>query len=119
MDIEQIRDYCLNKKGVTESFPFDDTTLVFKVGNKMFALLSLDTNGNINLKCEPEKALRLREQHLFVKPGFHMNKQHWNTIEDSPQVSAKLLRQWIDDSYQLIFDKLPKIIREEIVKEKK
>jgi predicted DNA-binding protein (MmcQ/YjbR family) len=119
MDIEQIREYCINKKGVTESLPFDDTTLVFKVGNKMFALLSLDTNGNINLKCEPEEAIRLREQHFFVKPGFHMNKQHWNTIEDSPQISTKLLRQWIDDSYQLIFDKLPKKIQEEVLREKK
>ena len=77
--------------------------------------MSLKTDGNMNLKCDPEKVPQLREQYSFVKPGFHMNKKHWNTIENTPEVDSKLLRQWIDDSYQLIVDKLPKKLREEIL----
>jgi len=81
MDIEQLREYCLAKKGVTEGFPFDDTTLVLKVLSKMFALVSLDDDLSINLKCDHEKAIELREEYPAVKPGYHMSKVHWNTVE--------------------------------------
>jgi predicted DNA-binding protein (MmcQ/YjbR family) len=111
MNIEEVREYCLQKAGVEESFPFDATTLVFKVGNKMFALLSLEEGNSLNLKCEPEKAIRLREQYSFVLPGFHMNKKHWNTIQNISLVPRQLLVQWIDDSYQLVFLKLSKSLR--------
>ncbi len=102
MDIEKIREYCLNKKAVTEGFPFDDTTLVFKVMGKMYALLNLKRPYSINLKCDPEKAIELREEFDFVLPGYHMNKQHWNTIEIESQVKTKQLKEWIDNSYDLI-----------------
>ena len=109
--LEEIRAYCLNKPHVTESFPFDETTLVFKVHNKMFALFSLEKDPlRINLKCNPEKALELREEYAQVLPGYHMNKKHWNTIvvEDLP---LTLIHQWIDESYQLVWDSLPKKLK--------
>lgn len=108
MDVEQLREYCLAKKGVTEGFPFDDTTLVMKVVGKMFALINLDGDLSINLKCEPEKAIGLREQHAAVKPGYHMSKKHWNTVEIDGSVPTSLIRQWIDDSYDLVVSKLTK-----------
>ena len=113
MNIEEVREYCLNKKGVTESFPFDDVTLVFKVMNKMFALLALDGDLSINLKCQPEKAIELRERYDFVKPGYHMNKKHWNTVEIYRCTDNKLIREWIDDSYDLVVKSLPKKLRAE------
>ncbi len=113
MNIEEIRDYCLSKPGTEESFPFDETTLVFKVGGKMFALLSLD-EANMNLKCDPEEAVRLRERYSFVVAGYHMNKKHWNTILDCTQPPAHLVRRWIDQSYQRVFEKLPRKIRDTI-----
>ena len=111
MNIEEIREYCMSKKFVTESFPFNNITLVFKVHNKMFALLNLD-NKSINLKCEPEKAINLREKFLFVLPGYHMNKKYWNTILIEEAGCRNLLTNWIDSSYDLVFSKLPKRIRE-------
>jgi predicted DNA-binding protein (MmcQ/YjbR family) len=81
MNIEQIREYCLKKKGVTEEFPFDEETLVFKVMGKIFILASLDSIPlQFNLKCDPEKAIELREEYEAVQPGYHMNKRHWNTV---------------------------------------
>lgn len=112
MNIEDIREYCLLKNHVTEGFPFDDTTLVFKVMNKMFALLSLKEDHSINLKCDPDKAIELRSHYDFVLPGYHMNKEHWNTVEVDGRVSEKLLKEWIDDSYNLIVESLPKKVRE-------
>jgi predicted DNA-binding protein (MmcQ/YjbR family) len=109
--IEALQAYCLSKRAVTESFPFDETTLVFKVHNKMFALLSLEEDPlRINLKCDPETALELREEYLQVTPGYHMNKKHWNTvvIQDLPW---KLLQEWIDHSYDLVWNSLPKKVR--------
>jgi predicted DNA-binding protein (MmcQ/YjbR family) len=115
MHIEAFREYCLQKKGVTESFPFGGDTLVFKVMDKMFALTSLDNYLSINLKCNPEKAVQLREQYSFVLPGYHMNKKHWNTIMLEEGVNNKLLREWIDESYQLVVESLPKKLREALV----
>ncbi len=107
MNIEDIRSYCLSKKCVTESFPFDDTTLVFKVLSKMFALVNIDENHRLNVKCDPEEAIALRERYDFVIPGYHMNKKHWNTIILAEGIPGSLLKEWIDDSYDLIVEKLP------------
>jgi len=114
MNIEEIRIYCLKKQAVTESFPFDKTTLVFKVANKMFALMSLEKlPQSVNLKCDPELAIEFREEYHQVKPGYHMNKKHWNTvvIEDLP---FTLIQDWIDQSYNLIVASLPKTKRMEL-----
>ena len=115
MDIEEIRAYCLLKKAVTESFPFDETTLVFKVMGKMFALLPLEKEPSINLKCDPEKAIELRAHYSAVLPGYHMNKRLWNTVMIDGSISDKLIKEWIDDSYQLIVEKLPKKHRKELL----
>lgn len=105
MDIETLREYCLSKKGVTESFPFDDVTLVFKVNGKMFALVNLDGDLSVNIKCDPEKAIELREHYPSVLPGYHMDKKHWNTVMIDGTVSDQLLKEWITDSYYLIVKK--------------
>ena len=118
MNIEEFRDYCLDKKAVTESFPFDETTLVFKVMNKMFALTDVEDQFSINLKCDPEKAIRLREQYPDqVLPGYHMNKKLWNTVVVDGKIPDNLLYQWIDESYDLIVASLPKAKRLELEKE--
>ncbi len=106
MDVETVRNYCILKPGVSESFPFDQTTLVFKVGSKMFALLSLDSNFTMNLKCDPGKAIELRESYSCVLPGYHQNKTHWNTIVLGELPKEQLLFQWIDHSYELVFNSL-------------
>lgn len=111
MNIEELREYCLMKKGVTESFPFDKTTLVFKVMNKIFALTDLEDNLGVNLKCDPEKAIDLRERHPEVIPGYHMNKKHWNTINIGGSLSDTLIKEWIDHSYDLVVSSLPKNLR--------
>lgn len=118
MNIEEFRDYCLDKKAVTENFPFDETTLVFKVMNKMFALTDVEDDFSINLKCDPEKAIRLREEYPDqVMPGYHMNKKHWNTVIVDGSIPDKLLYQWVDESYDLIVKSLPKAKRQELEKE--
>lgn len=114
MNIEILREYLLSKKGVIEEFPFDDETPVYKVGNKMFALTSLTGELSINLKCDPEKAIDLREQYPAVKPGYHMNKTHWNTVYIDGSVPASLIYLWIDHSYDLVFSKLPRNIQKSI-----
>lgn len=112
MNTEEIRAYCMLKKGVEESFPFDNNTLVFKAGNKIFLLLSLDSNPvQFNAKCMPDKAIELREKYSTVLPGYHMNKQHWNTIVCDGLVPKRLIYGWIDDSYALIVAGLPKKTR--------
>lgn len=116
MNIEELRDYCLNKKGVTECFPFDQVTLVFKVMNKMFALTSLDKEFSINLKCEPNKAIELREQHNSIKPGFHMNKKHWNTVYVDGRLSDNFIKELIDHSYDQVVLKLTKKDKTELKK---
>lgn len=109
MNIEQIREYCLKKKGVTEDLPFDEETLVFKVMGKMFLLVSLEKVPlQINLKCDPEKAVELREQFESVQPGYHMNKKHWNTVTIDGSIPKKELFEWIDNSYNLVVSGLKK-----------
>ncbi len=114
MNIESFREYCLKKKGVTESFPFDETTLVFKVRGKMFTLTDTVADFSINLKCDPEKAIELREKYPAVKPGYYMNKKHWNTIKIDGSISDEVIYQWVDDSYKLVVDKLTKAQKEEL-----
>jgi predicted DNA-binding protein (MmcQ/YjbR family) len=107
MNIESLRNYCLSKKGVTESFPFDETTLVFKVMGKMFALTGLeDEILTVNLKCNPENAIRLREEFPAIQPGYHMNKKHWNTIIVDGSIPDEQIFQWMDDSYNLVVKSL-------------
>ncbi|UPT67981.1 MAG: MmcQ/YjbR family DNA-binding protein [Sphingobacteriales bacterium JAD_PAG50586_3] len=116
MNIEELREYCMAKKHVTEGFPFDNETLVFKVMNKMFALTSINNNPlSVNLKCDPEKAVALREEYSCVLPGYHMSKQHWNTVVIDGSVPDKLVMEWIDDSYNLIVASLPKRVREQMM----
>lgn len=114
MNTEELREYCISKKGVTESFPFDAVTLVFKVMNKMFALLSLEGDLRINLKCDPEKAIALREEYTAVKPGYHMNKRLWNSVYIDESISKENIEQWIDDSYDLIVASLPKKLKQKL-----
>lgn len=106
MNIEDFRDYCLAKPGVTEETPFGDNTLVFKVGGKIFALTDIIEFTGMNLKCDPVKAVELRETYEEVQPGYHMNKKHWNTISTKGNLSDKVIQEWIDQSYYLVFDKL-------------
>lgn len=117
MNVEEIRDHCLAKKGVEESFPFDNETLVFKVGGKIFLLMGINANPiQFNVKCEPQKAIDLREKYSYVLPGYHMNKAHWNTIVCDNRTPKKLVFEWINDSYDLIVTSLPKKQREEFLK---
>lgn len=112
MDIESFRQFCLSLQAVTEELPFGPDTLVYKVAGKMFALTDINTFESINLKCDPEKAIELRERYPAVLPGFHMNKQHWNTVVMDGSISDKLLREWIMESYELVKASLPKKVRE-------
>ncbi|GAB4053689.1 MmcQ/YjbR family DNA-binding protein [Spirosoma litoris] len=112
MNTETIRDYCISKPGVTESFPFGGDALVFKVGGKMFALLSTESRPTtINLKCDPERAVQLREEYAAVTPGYHMNKTHWNTVTVNGSIRTSELQEWIDHSYELVRKSLPKAIQ--------
>ncbi|TVQ13998.1 MAG: MmcQ/YjbR family DNA-binding protein [Bacteroidetes bacterium] len=114
MNIEEFRDFCLSMKGTTEDFPFDEQALVFKVMGKMFALTNVDTFESINLKCDPEKALELREQYPGVQPGYHMSKKHWNTILTNGEIPDPLLKQWTRDSYDLVVAGLTKKLRNQL-----
>jgi len=115
MNNEVIREYCISKPGVTEGFPFNDTALVFKVAGKMFALLDLsDDSRGISLKCDPELAIELREQYPEVTPAYHFNKQHWNGVNLNGSISESQLKEWIDHSYMIVVDSLPKSKRENI-----
>ncbi|WP_130735776.1 MmcQ/YjbR family DNA-binding protein [Flavobacterium sp. J27] len=120
MNIQQLYEFCLSKKGVSEHFPFDEDTLVFKVGGKMFCLTSLQKweqgNPSLNLKCDPEKALELRATHEAIQPGFHMSKKHWNTVFFHSDVPTKMMVELINHSYDLVFESLPKKIKQEIEK---
>ena len=103
MTEEDIRDYCLSKPGATEGLPFGPEVLVFKVKDKIFLLLRLDRHPiNFNVKCDPDKAIELREGYPAVQPGYHMNKKHWNTIIVDGSLNTKLLHEFIDDSYELV-----------------
>ena len=114
MNFEDFREYCLRKPFVTEGFPFDQSTLVFKVGGKMFLLTDIDLFESVNLKCDPEKCIELRERYQGIIPGFHMNKKHWNTVLLNSDVDQKLFIKLIDESYQLVFDSLSKKTRNEL-----
>ena len=102
MNIEELREYCISLPDVTEGFPFDETTLVFKVNGKMFLLTDLEGPLSINVKCEPERAIELRMQYNSVIPGYHMNKNTWNSVEIDGSINDKELYQWIRDSYDLV-----------------
>lgn len=114
MNLADFRAHCLAKPGTTEEFPFDQKTLVFKVGGKMFALLDVDDFESVNLKCEPERAIDLRERYADIRPGYHMNKKHWNTVATGGDVPAALLLQMTDESYALVLASLPRKVREEL-----
>ncbi len=114
MNIEDLRAYCLSLKGVTEDFPFDETTLVFKVADKIFCLTDLEAPLAVNVKNDPEKNIELREEHAAIKPGYHMNKKHWNTVEIDGSLSDDMIKNLIDDSYDLIVMALPRKKQQEI-----
>lgn len=116
MNVEDFRMYCLQKKGVTESFPFDSETLVFKVMGKMFCLCPLERKpSQVNLKCDPERAITLREAYEeAIYPGFHMSKVHWNTIHIEDQIPPELLVELTDHSYDLVVKGLTKKLKEEL-----
>jgi predicted DNA-binding protein (MmcQ/YjbR family) len=108
MNIEELRNYCLSLPATSEDLPFDETSLVFKVGKKMFLLTDLEGPFWINIKCDPAYAIELREQYSAVRPGFHMNKRHWNTIEIDGSIPDETLKQWIRDSYDLVIKGMTK-----------
>lgn len=114
MNIEELREYCLSFRGTSEGLPFDDRTLVFYVKGKMFCLVDIIDWHNINVKCEPEKAIELRELYSEVIGGVHMNKKHWNTVKIDGNIPDSLIREWIADSYNLVVEKLPKVLRLEL-----
>lgn len=108
MTLTFLRTYCLAKPGATEDTPFDQNTLCFRVGGKIFAITDIDVFESVNLKCRPELAIEIREQHPTVSPGYHMNKKHWNTIPMDGSIQDKDILEWVDHSYQLVFKSLPK-----------
>ena len=118
MNIQQFYELCLSQKGVTEHFPFDQDTLVFKVGGKMFALSSISQwekgTPSVNLKCNPDKAQELRAQFEGIQPGYHMSKLHWNTVQVNRDVADRLIKELIDHSYELVFSSLPKKMQNDI-----
>ena len=115
MNIEEFREYCLSKKGVEETFPFGEDTLVFKVMGKIFAITGLDSaEFTVNLKCDPDRAIELREEYPEVRPGWHMNKKHWNTVEFETGLSDEFLCELIDHSYDMVLKGLPKKVRAEL-----
>lgn len=114
MYLEEIRTYCLDKPFTEETFPFDHITLVFKVAGKMFALIDVEEAESINLKCEPEHAIELRERYEGITPGYHMNKKHWNTVRLDGSIDLRLVYELIDHSYELVYQSLPKKLRNEL-----
>ncbi len=109
MDIEEFREYCLSKPAATEDTPFGPDNIVFKVGGKMFALAALDeVPPAVNLKCDPDLALELRDRYAQVRPGYHMNKKHWNTVELDGVIPGSEIRKMVDHSYDLVAKSLPK-----------
>ncbi len=116
MDLEKIRKHCLMKKGVTEEFPFSEDTLVFKVMNKMFCLTDINLANSVNLKCNPEKAIILRENYEEIQTGFHMSKKHWNTVSLEGTLRDSFILEMVDDSYDLVVSGLTKKLRDELSK---
>lgn len=114
MNIEELHEYCASIKGAESAFPFDEVSLVMKVCNKMFALIPLDAaEVQIALKCDPEKAIELREKYSCVTPAFHFNKKYWNTIYPNREMKAEEVKQWIIHSVEEVIKKLPKKVRDE------
>ncbi len=114
MDLETYRLFCLSLKSTTEGTPFGDSALVFKVEGKMFALAELNAFKSINIKCDPEKAIELREYYPAVTPGYHMNKKHWNTVAMDGTIPDDLIKTWTRESYDLVVKSLPKAVREKL-----
>jgi predicted DNA-binding protein (MmcQ/YjbR family) len=114
MTLENYRAFCLSLPYVTEGFPFDANTLVFKVSGKMFALLDVEVFDGINLKCNPDEAVELRETYSGITGGYHMNKKHWNTVNLHADVDDKFLYELTKKSYDLVFNGLPKKIKNEL-----
>lgn len=117
MDLIYFRDYCLAKSGATEDTPFDENTLCFRVGGKIFAITDIFDFESINLKCDPEKAIALRETYSGIQPGYHMNKKHWNTVSCDGSVPDPLILKLTDHAYNLIFSSLPKKVQEDLGKQ--
>ncbi len=115
MNIESFRSYCLAFPETTESFPFDEQTLVFKVANKMFALTNVDNFVSANLKCDPDEAEQLRERYHAVQPGYHMSKKHWNTVEANHDVNDLLFEEMVKKSYLLVVNGLKKADKERVL----
>ena len=114
MTLDHFREHCLSLKGTTEQLPFDENTLVFKVMGKMFALCNMMTFEFCNLKCDPEKAIILREEFTEVTPAWHMNKKHWNTVSFIGDLSDKKIENWVIDSYNLVVKNMPMKLRKQI-----
>ena len=115
MDAAELRRWCLAQSGAVEDFPFGSEPSVFKVGGKMFALSTLErTPLEVSVKCEPELALQLRDTYSAIRPGYHLNKRHWNTITLDGSISEQLVRELIVDSYDLVVSALPKRTRDEL-----
>ena len=119
MDAETLRNYCLSLNGVTESFPFDEHVLAFKVKGKIFALTDIDKFESVNLKCEPGEAIELREKYEAVLPGYHMDKKHWNTVMMKSNLPDALIKEWIKNSYELVVAKLSKKLQNELRNEER
>lgn len=117
MNVESFREYCLSKPGATEDTPFGPEDIVFKVAGKMFAIIALmEVPPRVNLKCDPDLALELRDRYEQVQPGYHMNKKHWNTVVLDGVIPEKEIEKMIDDSYDLVVQSLPKAKREKLAK---
>lgn len=115
MNIEELRDHCLSKKGTEESFPFDEQTLVFKVMGKIFLLTDIESKPlQFNAKCDPDTAIALREKFNCVKPGYHMNKKHWNTITCDGSVTERMIKDWVDHSYDMVVKAFPAKLKKEL-----
>lgn len=114
MNIEELREFCLSLKGTSDGFPFDETTLVFKVMGKMFCLTDLEGDLEINIKNDPENIISMREEYPAVIPGYHMNKKHWNTVKLDGSIKEQLIKDWIVESYKLVVKGLANKIQEEL-----
>ena len=115
MKLSEFQDYCINFRGTSEGFPFDETTLVYKVKGKMFALTNFETFELVSVKCDPEDALAIREKYESVLPGYYLNKNHWNSIKMDGKIPDEQLKEWIKDSYALVVKGLPKKVQAELL----
>ena len=114
MNLAEFREHCARLAGFSEDLPFDERTLAFRVGGKIFALMDVDLFISVNLKCDPERAVELRERHTGITPGYHMNKRHWNTVLTDGSVPDRLLLELAEHSHALVMASLPKKVREQL-----